>query len=801
MAQNNLKQLNKCALTLKCSFVLLLMILSSFASAQTLTQTVYGTITDAESKKPLVGITVLLVSNTQINGVTDTNGRYKIIGVPVGRQSFQYTMMGYETRTISEVLVTSGKEAELNISMSESAHQLGEASVSARRNKARPLNDFATVSARSFSAEDTRRYPASVADPARMALNFAGVSSNGDINNDIVVRGNSPDGVLWRLEGIEIPNPNHFSNLGNSGGAISMLNANTLGTSDFYTGAFPPEMGDALAGVFDLNFRNGNINENEQSIQVGTLGVEGAAEGPFKKGGQASYIIDYRYSTLALLHNVLGISNIPTYQDVSLKLNFPTKKAGTFSVFGLGGLDASTQDPAKDSTKWTDDNPNIKSDYKGNLGVLGVSHQYFVSPNAYIKTVVSGSYISTKGYTDTLNPGDGYNNVPIEHTNVKNTALRASILFNDKINSRNTIRTGIVAQQLGYDLLESDYIFDTRKWDSILNGSGNTEMYDGYVQWKYRMSDRLTLVSGVHGSYYALNKKYSIEPRAAISYQMGSNTLTFATGLYSKPADISTYLFQNEQQRLANIYPNKDLDLLRAYHAVLGYDCALPFKTRMKIETYYQRLYNIPVEKDDASGFSLLNIQDVFDLVGTNGLASKGTGNNYGIDLTLDRPFANNYYALLTSSLFKSNYTAYNGQTYEGRFDRRFQLNVIAGKEYNISRDGRKILGVSGKVLYSGGERESPIDLQASITNGIEELVPNQYYTHTTPSYFRVDGSLYYKISNKKVTHNFDIDIQNITNRKNYYFTAFDGSDNKIKVIKQTGIIPIISYRIEFHNL
>ena len=174
--------------------------------------------------------------------------------------------------------------------MIESLHKLDEVTIKASSNRTRPLNEFASISARSFSVEETRRYAASVADPARMVMNFPGVTNSGD-DNSIVVRGNSPKGVLWRLEGIEIPNPNHFSALGSSGGSISMLNANVLGNSDFYTGAFVPEIGNALSGAFDLNFRNGNTERYEHTVQVGVLGVELATEGPFKKGGKASYLV------------------------------------------------------------------------------------------------------------------------------------------------------------------------------------------------------------------------------------------------------------------------------------------------------------------------------------------------------------------------------------------------------------------------------------------------------------------------------------------------------------------------------
>jgi len=226
-----------------------------------ITQKVRGRVVDAESKQPLVGVIVVAKSDNQLNAVTDEDGYFSISNVPVGRQSFMFQYMGYEPATASEVLVTSGKELELNMSLTESLQNLEEVTISATRQSDKALNEFATISSRSISVEETKRYAGTFADPARMAQNFMGVSNGGDMFNGIIVRGNSPKNVLWRLEGIEIPNPNHFSGLGTTGGAISMLNANVLGTSDFYTGAFPAEMGNALSGVFDMKFRNGNTEK------------------------------------------------------------------------------------------------------------------------------------------------------------------------------------------------------------------------------------------------------------------------------------------------------------------------------------------------------------------------------------------------------------------------------------------------------------------------------------------------------------------------------------------------------------
>ncbi|RYD59387.1 MAG: TonB-dependent receptor [Sphingobacteriales bacterium] len=766
-----------------------------------LSQKVHGRVLDAASKQPMPGVVVILLSNNQVNATTDDDGYFILNNVPVGRQSFQFSFMGYETYTAPEAMVITGKELELNIAMNESLKQLKEVTVSAGKDRIKPMNEFAAVSARSFSVDEARRYAASFADPARMAQNFPGVSNSGDMDNSIVVRGNSPKGVLWRLEGIEIPNPNHFSSLGATGGAISMLNANVLGNSDFYTGAFAPEIGNATAGAFDLNFRNGNTERYEHTVQIGTIGAEIATEGPFKKGKKASYLFNYRYSTLDLIESFMDLGGtVPDYQDMSFKINLPTEKAGTFSAFGIGGYNRAYQNAPADSSKWNDDTENVSFDSRGKMGTVGISHQYFIHKDAYLKTIISGSYDQHTEQSDTLNPAEGYHKVPTSNTRSSNTAYRASVLYNQKLNARHTFRTGVIAQHLAYDMNNKLYISSEKQWKDILTGDGSTQFYQAYLQWRARVTEKVTVVGGVHGAYLALNQKYAIEPRASVTYAPNKNKFTLSAGLHSKPEHISTYYFENIKDGETRKYPNKDLDMLRALHTVAGYETTLPLKMRLKAEVYYQRHYNIPVEADSNKSFSLLNANDMYSLLSTNKpLVSQGTGDNYGVDLSLERPFANNYYVLASGSVYKATYTDYAGRTYNSQFNRGYQVNLIGGKEFPLTASGRKIIGLNGKVLFSGGLRESVIDINKSMANGKTEFVADKYFTKQTPAYFRTDASVYYKINNKKATHTIQLDIQNVTNRSNYYFSYFDADAGKVKTVYQLGMLPNLSYRIDFH--
>lgn len=322
-------------------FLCLLIFINQLHSQKKYTQTVRGTVVDVASKSPIVGAHVVVVNTEPLLGtVTDSEGEFKLEGVTVGKHEISVGFMGYQPVRLRNLLVKSGKELVLNIELEELVVTTEEIVVKAYSRKDKARNEMATVSARSFTVEETERYAGTWLDPSRMAANYAGVMAVGDQRNDIIIRGNSPLGLLWQLEGINIPNPNHFGTLGTTGGPISILNNNLLDNSDFFTSAFPAEYGNALSGVFDLKMRNGNNQKREYVAQAGMNGFELGAEGPFSKNSKASYLLNYRYSTLAIFDALgisFGVSGVPQYQDISFKINVPGTKLGRFTFFGVGG--------------------------------------------------------------------------------------------------------------------------------------------------------------------------------------------------------------------------------------------------------------------------------------------------------------------------------------------------------------------------------------------------------------------------------------------------------------------------------
>jgi CarboxypepD_reg-like domain len=771
-------------------------------AAQTpgLSQSIKGIVLDADAKKPLPGATILLSGHNNMQ-LADSSGNFRISDAPLGRQSLQVSLVGYETVTTTEVLVTSGKEIFLTVSLKEKITTLNEVRILSKKNRLKASNEFAGTSARSFSVEETKRYAAAAFDPGRMAQNFAGVSNNGDGDNSIVVRGNSPQGVLWKLEGIEIPSPNHFGGLGSSGSSISMLSSSMLGNSDFYTGAFPAEFGNALSGAFDLKFRDGNKDKREHSFMIGGLGLEAASEGPFKKGGRSSYLVNYRYSTLSLLKSFIELQGVlPEYQDLSFKLNFPTKKAGTFSLFGIGGLNKATKNPDKDSTKWDDYNPNFVLDNQGKFGVAGLSHQVFLTGESYLKTIISASVNTYDQQADTLQPANAYAPVHTFNAKFSDHAFRLSILYNNKLNSRHTFRAGVIASKLSFDYSNNFLDESDDTWRNILDSDGSSMFYQAYAQWKFRINNKITVNAGLHGSLFSLNDSKSLEPRSSVSYQLDkSQSLTLSAGLHSKPQALSTYFYEKRIAGQPSTLPNRDLDLSRAFHAVLAYDRSFQNGIRFKTEAYYQHLSRVPVEKDVNGFFSAINAADIYSLQEVDSaLVSEGRGTNYGLDISLEKAFSKNYYFLTTASFFNSTYTAYSGKEFSTKFNRNYQVNLVAGKEWKTGKSKTDVLGLNGKLLASGSLRDSPIDLPASQQQGKAVYVAGKYFTVKGDPYYRLDIGISYKLNRKRSTHSFSMDIQNVTNHQNLYYSYYDNDKGKIKKVNQMGLFPIFNYRIEF---
>lgn len=768
-------------------------------NAQTIYQTVRGTVVDKISQTPIPGAVIQVMNmDSAMVATTDGNGKFSFDKVPVGKQSLNITYMGYKPSALQNLSVNSGKELVLNINLEEDVKQMNEVEVTAKVEKNKPLNEMSTVSTRAFSVEETQKFAAAANDPGRMALAFAGVISGPDGNNMISIRGNSPNGLLWRMEGVEIPNPNHFSNVGTSGGGISILSAQLLNNSDFSTGAFAAEYGNALSGVFDLKLRKGNNQKREYTFQLGVLGADIAAEGPFKKGYDGSYLINYRYSTLSVLGKIgvpLGDA-ITNFQDLSFNIYLPTKKVGAFSMFGFGGISDQTSYAKKDSLKWEEDEwLRYNSKFYANTGAIGLTNTKLFSNQSYLKTALVFSGTQNGDIEKKL--GKDYTTLTKEYEqNFIQSKVTLSSVYTQKINAKSNVRTGFILNQLGYDLSQRDMGDSTVLMERI-NVKGSTQTAQAFFQWNYKLRPKLTSNVGLHYFQLLLNNANSVEPRASLKYELTQkNVLTMGYGLHSQLQPIGVYFAKKQNDDNSFSTPNKNLELSKAHHIVLGYDRIINDFSHIKTEVYYQHLFNVPISTDKTSTYSMLNATDGYN---TDPLVNKGLGRNMGLELTYERFLHKNLYYILSTSLYDSKYKAANDVWYNTRFNTNYAVTFTAGKEWTLSEKRKsRIIGFNIKSIYVGGYRYTPIDLPASVAAGQTKFETKKTFENKNPDYYRLDIRISVKRNYKKVTSTLALDIQNTTNRKNVGGQYFDMKTGSVKYWYQTPLLPLLSYRLEF---
>ncbi len=785
------------------------MVIVSNINAQNITQSIRGQIIEKQTQTTLLGATIIILdSNSVIATITDNNGYFLLENIPIGRISLQISYIGFNTVVLSNLNLVSGKELVLNIEMEEKIQTMDEVVITAGK-KGESMNRMASISARPFSVEESQRYAGTRNDVSRMAANYAGVCSSNDALNDIVIRGNSPTGLLWRLEGVDIPNPNHFGSLGATGGPVSMLNNNVLSNSDFMTAAFPAEYGNAYSGVFDLKMRNGNYSKNEFLFQLGLNGFELGAEGPISRNNNSSYLINYRYSTMGALQ-AIGISvgtgeAVPNFQDLTLKLNFPTKNIGRITIFGLGGIsDINFLYSERDTTKEDDnvyayENRDVLS--KSKMGVIGLSHTYIINSNTYSKLIIGASTIINENVVDSVST---VTNIPTPYIRMDLTDSRifGNFYINKKINSHHNFRIGVNVKRISMNLTDSIYKANYDRFVTRVDNNDFTYLYEAFIQWQYKLTDNLIFNPGIHYQQLALNNSYSIEPRFGIKWNL-SNTQSFgiAYGLHSICQPLSVYFKQVELPDLSYLRPNEDLDFTKSHHYVLGYNLQINKNLRLKAETYYQDIFQAVVEPNK-SAYSILN-SNSFTRFTPDSLINGGSGTNYGIELTVERFMNKGFYYLLTGSLYESKYKGSDGILRNTAFNGNYVVNVLAGKEFEVFTNKenakfKKAITIDGKFTWAGGLRYTPVDIDKSMETGQTELDEENPFSKQFEDYIRPDINIAFRLDGKKVSHELSFDIQNFINRKNPYMMTFNTETGEEEIIYQLDIYPMVQYRIVF---
>lgn len=791
---------------MQCSFqkILQLAFIAVFAftislQAQTVfVQQVKGTVVDKNSQTPLTGANVLLLNSEPLNGtVTDLKGNFILKDVPVGRQSLRVSFVGYQTLELTELIVSSAKELVLSIELVEDIYSAGEVTIEADLRKDKPLNPMALVSARSFTIEETNKYAGSYGDPARMAANYAGVLSTRDNRNDIVIRGNSSMGLQYHIDGIEIANPNHFGASGTTGGPITVINTNLLTNSDFLTGAFPAEYGNALAGIFDLKMRTGNTDKREYWAQMGFNGLEFGTEGPVSRKNCSSYLAAYRYSFVDILEQLgVNLDETAKYQDLSFKLNFPTRKAGTFSIVGIGGTSRIII-PDSDSgpEDWTFETHGEDVNTSSAVASIGISNLFFMNENTRIKTDLSfvGSTVDTKIDTFSLTSPEPFNWGGERSTEYKYTLSSA---LKKRLNSKNNIAFGITGD---YYLVEySDSTYYQGFYHKDTDCRDNFGLLRAYGQWEHRFTSGLTSYLGLNYQYLTLNSSSAVEPRAGLMWEINPvQTLNFGIGMHSQMQPRMMYYVQSLNNFGNYELSNKDLGFSKSLHFVLGYNYLIAENLRLKAESYFQHLYDIPVS-ESIPQYSILNEGTQYFVDRQDSLLNLGTGENYGLELTLEKFMARNYYFLITASIFESTYKGNDEIERSTSFNSNYILNAVTGYELPFGKSKNRALILGLRLSWAGGQPYIPFDQEATVESRQVVYDWNRAYQEKYEDYLRGSFRVGLRRNEQGLNMQFYIDLQYRANYSYVYLYRIDVVTGEIVKTYKMGVYPLGVWRIQF---
>ncbi len=763
------------------------------------TQTVRGVIKENFSEQKIEGVIVKLLVEDKVykEAISNAAGEFEFLNVSLGTYDVLFSNINYKSFILPSVSVSVSKETVLNIEMERLPKQLKTVEVNPVKERGVPNNEMAVTSVFTIHPNDAKRIAGGLNDPIRVAGTLPGVTSaSGFSVNFVSIRGNSPRGLKYYMDGIELPNPTHFARIGSSGGTFTIFNLDMLDKSDFYTGSFSAQYGDAIGGIFDVDLRAGNSNKHEFNFQVGSLGVEFGAEGPLSKKHKASYIFNYRYATVGL--GRIGNPSQPTYQDFSFNINVPLKNNAKLQFFALSGMSDRTRRAIEDSTQWEESLDRTTLYLASKTATLGASYKNYINSKNILKISVIGAYTNQEDNQYYLM--DDYTEVNQKINEYTALPVSVSASLKHKFGLRHKNITGFSFNSTQHNWLAEKYSFLDSTNRVLMNGAGESQLLKAFTQSKISITEKFSFLAGVHLLSYSVNQKISVEPRLSLNYQINErHGLSAAFGKHSQVENYATYLYQTTNN-LNEIYtPNKNLDFVKAYQAVLSYKGKVFKNHSLRLEVYYQDLYDVPT---DSGSFSVLNLKELSELRALN---NSGTGQNYGIDIGFERYTDNGLYYIFNSSIYRSLYTGGDGVQRSTAFDNQYNLRFIVGKEYKLKetiskKNIQKFRSFSWNSNLSvlGGEPYTPVDLTLSKAEQTTVYDENLAFSRRGETLLFLDFNFSYSVNKKGRKTVWAIQVKNLFSNGQAIYREYDTVKDAEVVVKSNAFFPNIYYRLEF---
>lgn len=769
---------------------------------------IMGRVVQKSNLQPLIGVNVE-IQDTTIGAVTDMDGYYKIEKIPVGIYIIKISYIGFETRIIPNVMIKTNKPAYVNAEMTEQVIESETITVTTGYFE---QPEDAPVSVQSLSYEEIRRAAGSYEDVSRMLQNFPGVNLTSDDRNDLVIRGGSPSEVLFTLDEIEIPNPNHFGTQGATGGPVTMLSNEFVEKIQFMSGAFNATYGHKLSGSMDIQMREGNREGFSGKIDLGVSGAGGFIEGPLnnKKG---SYLFGIHRSYLDLFEGVLDYGGLPVYTNAQGKLVYDFNNNQQFNFLFIGGDDYIEMDHEVDVDDYTlaqtDTVTYSDVDFRSRQYTVGATLRSILGENFYTYLIASHSY--NHFYTD-------INEVDIAGFHIDGDDKltdKSEILKNNSYDNTSTEQVSTIKLKTNWNAHKNSLLttgiysnFNQYKHEIIYNPTHPDEVnyygqlpnpfvvtikedpvakYGSFLNLRQRLMDRLVVNLGIRYDYYDLLKEGNFSPRLNFKYTISERLDVHAgTGRY----------FQNpEFVWITSDLANKDiLTDFRCDHYVVGFNYLLSPSTKFSVEVYHKEYFDYPVVAD--SGYSMVSMANSGAVYGSsndyNKLISKGKGKATGIDLMVHKKLTDKLYGLVSFSYSEIKHKALDGIFRPGDFDNKYVFNILGG--YRLS----KAWEFSARWRYAGGRPYTPYDQDISTASGIGQLDLNRINEKRYKPYHRLDIRMDHRSFYKWGTWIEYITIDNVYNRDNDFYHYWNKAQNKTTFASQIGIFIAGGFSLEF---
>ena len=740
------------------SLLLFCNITMSFLLAQPVHQ-VKGTVIDKSSRQPLEFINVMIVGLNK-GGVTNAEGKFSIGQVPPGIYRLQASAIGYKTVTTPEYILST-RDLHIQIEMEENQTELEGVTVTAspfRRDIESP------VSLRIIGLQEIEKSPGANRDISRIVQSYPGVAfSPIGYRNDLIVRGGSPSENRFYLDGVEIPNINHFSTQGASGGPVGILNADLIREVNFYTGAFPTDKGNALSSVLDFKLRDGDMERNSLKATLGASEVSLASNGHL--GKKTSYLVSVRQSYLQFLFDMLGLPFLPTFTDAQFKLKTRFDARNELTVLGLGGIDK-----MKLNTKADDEDNEYILSYLPKIQqetfTLGAVYRHYAG--AHVQSVVaSHSYLNNRNTKYQQNDESDPDHLMLRlRSTEQNTQLRlenSSSFRNWKV----TVGTSLDYSQYSNTTFQKVYTDRAQTFDY--------HTYLGIMRWGLfgtvnytSIDERFTASLGLRAdanNYSAAMKDLSdqLSPRLSLSYQLTEHwSLSGNAGLYYQLPPYTALGFKNNNGLYANKYA---LRYMQVSQGSIGLNWRKGDTFEVSVEGFYKDYDKIPLSVAD--GIPLACKGNDYGVIGNELLTSTAQGRSYGAELLLKGLVAKKLNLASSFTLFKSEYRTDKESEYiASAWDNRFIFNLRG--TYNLPRHW----SVGMKVSCIGGAPYTPYDADKSSLVTAWNAQGKPYYDYTRyneerlPAFTQVDIRIDKTFYLKRCMLGFYIDLQNIAGSK-----------------------------------